>query len=226
MATITPILPTVPAAFARTVHSVAAKVHTTFPSLSSKVERATALVLAGAVEPDDRRGPQAYTVASQCTAFTFYEVCCGKPPTCTCEDFTRHTSPETPYQCKHIVATWIYRRTLAQCAPEPSASPAACPEAALSLCLKGKIGGVEAQLTVRGQTPDEFHRNLAAVRELLDAPAQPPSPPSPPAKPAATPAPEPTTRECPIHKVLMTEQHNGRGAWWSHRQGDGWCKGR
>ena len=53
----------------------------------------------------------------------------------------------------------------------PTPAPAVLPEAALSLTLKGAVGDSEAMLTVRGATPAEFQRNLAAVRGLLDAPA-------------------------------------------------------
>ena len=34
----------------------------------------------------------------------------------------------------------------------PSAPPAPLPEAAFSLCLKGRLAGQEAQLTIRGAT--------------------------------------------------------------------------
>jgi len=65
-------------------------------------------------------------------------------------------------------------------------APAPCPEALFSLTLKGKLDGIETLLTVRGQTPEEFQRNLASVRGLLDQPQAPRSghakngqPPSP-----------------------------------------------
>lgn len=220
MATVTPILPTVPAAFARTVHSVAAKVHTTFPSLSGKVGVATDLVLHGAVEPDEARGPLAFSVASQVDAFTFHEVLCGTPPTCTCEDFTQHTTPETPYHCAHIVATWIYRRTLAQCAPAPVASPA-CPEALFSITLKGTMGGHEVLLTARGQSREEFRANVAELRGLLDTP--------PACPPASTPAPtgQPTPEGwCGKHNVQMRQTTKDGRSWWSHKTAEGWCKGK
>ena len=59
--------------------------------------------------------------------------------------------------------------------PPQAPAPAACPEAAFSLTLKGTLDGVEALFTVRGQTATEFKANLAAVRGLLDAPAPPAS---------------------------------------------------
>src|SRR5215468_10048585 len=53
------------------------------------------------------------------------------------------------------------------------AAPAVCPEACFSLTLKGKLGGIEALLTVRGQTAMEFKANLEAIRGMLDAPQAP-----------------------------------------------------
>src|SRR6185295_10535677 len=64
--------------------------------------------------------------------------------------------------------------------PLPQAvAPAPCPEAAFSLCLKGRIDGQDAQLTVRGQTQAEFLANVAAVRGMFDAPVQASAPSSP-----------------------------------------------
>jgi hypothetical protein len=41
---------------------------------------------------------------------------------------------------------------------------------------------------------------------------------------AATPTPE---GWCVAHGVQMRQQHNARGAWYSHRLGDGpWCPGK
>jgi hypothetical protein len=31
---------------------------------------------------------------------------------------------------------------------------------------------------------------------------------------------------CAIHQVQMKPQKNARGAWWSHKTEEGWCKGR
>jgi hypothetical protein len=45
---------------------------------------------------------------------------------------------------------------------------------------------------------------------------------TPPA--AAASAPE---GWCPKHQVPMTQQHNTKGTWYSHRLADGtWCKGK
>jgi hypothetical protein len=52
--------------------------------------------------------------------------------------------------------------------PGATPPPAPLPEAAFSLTLKGHLAGVDALLTVRGQTPEQFQRNLQAIRGLLD----------------------------------------------------------
>lgn len=100
-------------------------------------------------------------------------------------------------------------------AAKPQARPAACPEAALSLCLKGQIDGHDAQLTVRGQTPEEFHRNLAAVRDLLAVPTAP----------AARPA-QPAEGWCAKHGLQMTQTSKEGRSWYSHKTAEGWCKGK
>jgi hypothetical protein len=216
-------LPASSPSWQRTVHAVAAKVRHAFPSLGGKIDHATALVLASAVEPAPELGPQRYTVASQSdpTGLKVYDVTCGTPATCTCEAYMRHAPREVDYRCKHIFSVWIYRRALAQQTPAPVAS-AALPEAAFSLTLKGIMDGQEAMLTVRGQTPEEFKANLAGVRGLFDASAPPPSPP-----PTESVSPDGAeVRYCPLHGSPMHIQVNDRGSWWSHKHGDGWCKGK
>ena len=193
-----------------TVRTVAARVRTTFPALGDTIDRATALVLGGAVAPDAAAGPLAFTVASACKAFTYYDIRCGTPATCNCEDYERHATHEALYHCEHIVAVWIYRRTLAASAFVAPAS-AACPEALFSITLKGTMDGNEVLLTARGQSREEFRANVAELRGLLDPPAQP------------------AEGWCGKHAVQMKfngGKDDGKG-WWSHRQGDGtWCKGK
>ena len=110
----------------------------------------------------------------------------------------------------------------------PATSTAAvCPEAALSLCLKGRLRGVDAQLTIRGATREEFVANVLGVMDLTthlddltvlfdERPGSPPAPSGPP--------PE---GWCAIHATQMERQQNERGGWWSHRHPDGgWCTGK
>jgi len=102
--------------------------------------------------------------------------------------------------------------------PAPAPLPEALlPEAALSLTLKGALGGIEAMLTIRGQTPAEFQRNLQAVKGLLDAPASLASPPLAP-PPPVDPAPQ-----CPQHGALKPST-KGQGWYCPHKRDDGtWC---
>ena len=96
--------------------------------------------------------------------------------------------------------------------PQPPASPA-CPEASFSLCLRGKVQGQDAQLTIRAQTAEQFKANLAAVRGLLDQPQ-----PQAPATPAAP--------SCPTHGA-MKPSTKGQGWYCPHKTADGsWCKGK
>lgn len=106
----------------------------------------------------------------------------------------------------------------------PSATPGEpLPEAAFSLTLKGTIGGIEAMLTVRGQSAAAFRANVAAVSGLLDAPPQPVAQPQP--QPVAAPGATPEGW-CAMHSVQMGKQSNARGSWFSHKTVDGWCKGK
>src|SRR6516165_2034359 len=66
--------------------------------------------------------------------------------------------------------------------PGTAPAPQPCPEAAFSLTLKGKLDGIEALMTVRGMSADEFRKNLQAIRGLLDTPASPSPSPRPQAQ--------------------------------------------
>lgn len=108
-------------------------------------------------------------------------------------------------------------------------SPAACPEAAFSITLTGTMQGHGVLLTARGQTWEEFRRNVARLNGLLDA-APPTAPVSPaPTQPASTAGspPQQEQRTCPVHNAPMKLQVNAKGSWWSHATPEGgWCKGR
>jgi len=104
----------------------------------------------------------------------------------------------------------LYAWMPAQTAPQP------CPEATFSLTLKGTLDGVEALFTVRGQTASEFKTNLAAVRELLDAPAAPPTQASS----------QDGQGWCSKHNVQMKENVKDGRRWYSHQIDGRWCKGK
>jgi hypothetical protein len=98
--------------------------------------------------------------------------------------------------------------------PGHAPAPQPCPEALFSLTLKGTIGGHEALLTARGQSPEEFLRNLEAIRGLLDA------------VPAPAPASSPGEGWCSIHQVPLQRRENAKGVWFSHYVDGKHCKGR
>ena len=108
--------------------------------------------------------------------------------------------------------------------PPQTPAPAPCPEACFSLTLKGHIDGHEALLTARGQTAAEFQANLAAIRGLLDAPAQ--------AHLRASSTHEVPAVQgqgagwCAVHQVQMKENHKDGRTWWSHQVDGHWCKGK
>jgi hypothetical protein len=102
----------------------------------------------------------------------------------------------------------------------PSTPAAPCPEATFSITLRGTLDGVETLLTARGQTAEEFKRNLQAIRGLLDQPQPTPQ--------AASQAEAPIKDWCGVHQVRMYLNHGKDGrTWWSHRTPEGtFCKGR
>jgi hypothetical protein len=91
-----------------------AKAQKAMPDAGERLARALALVRAGAVEHAAQWGVYHYTVASESdpTRLQTYDVHAQAPLSCTCEDWLR-TSKKTPgASCKHLLATWLYRRAL------------------------------------------------------------------------------------------------------------------
>jgi hypothetical protein len=103
--------------------------------------------------------------------------------------------------------------------PQPPAAPP-LPEAALSLTLKGTLQGIEAMLTIRGQTPAEFQAHLEAVRGLLDPPQAPTQ--------AASPAPEAGgLPQCPYGHGFLRKSTKHDGYFCPRKHEDGsYCRGR
>ena len=118
----------------------------------------------------------------------------------------------------------------------------ALPEAAFSLCLRGRLDGQDAQVTIRGATADAFRANLRATREVLEearglldplpAPSQPPAvsqarpsqaeasdEPEAPRAVLAGAAPQ-APGWCAVHNVQMKlrKATNGGNDWWSHQK--------
>src|SRR5262245_47770084 len=113
----------------------------------------------------------------------------------------------------------------------PAPTVAACPEAALSLCLKGRLRGVDAQLTIRGMNEAEFLTNMQAIVQLAQhteaIAALFDGPPETTADASCLMTEAPPKGWCAIHNVQMLKQDNERGSWWSHYLGDHqWCRGK
>jgi hypothetical protein len=154
----------------------------------------------------------------------------GSPATCQCKDYDH--APE--HLCSHRLAVGFQRKVQELLAAEPGAqSPPVetqpLPEALFSATLKGTVGGHETLLTVRGMTATEFTSNLQAVRDLLDAPAQPSQgQPLSREQHNAAAMHRRVTDFCAVHNVPMKlNQKEGR-SWWSHYVAEEgrFCKGR
>lgn len=230
-----------PQAWASAQARALALAETAMPEIPRRLAFAATLVEAGSVEHRGQFGQQDYQVHNpDGTACTVHAK---NPTTCTCAEWRAHAS-EKGYACTHILAVRLYTRALELLEPPPEedgwppedaplpageGQPAVvfpCPEAVFSLCLRGTLRGTDAQLTVRGQCEREFLAHVAAVQGLLDPPqgttaleggAMPASP---------APAP-PQEGWCGKHNAPMKLQQGKDGAqWWSHKNGDAWCKGK
>jgi hypothetical protein len=236
--------------FRALVADVAARAKARLPeSVNGRIESAVKLVLVHDVTP---QADGSILVGSSTDPLKTYRL---EGTSCECQDFTRGQAPEG--WCQHRIAAGIAKRVqelLAAPVPvepatgpepfpdndpeEPAPPPAGAaplPEAAFSLTLKGTLGGVEALLTARGATADEFKRNLEAITGLLDAPTPAPQAASQgqgslsPQQHNAAAMHKQVTDFCPVHNVAMrwNTGKDGRKGWYSHRTADGqWCKGR
>jgi hypothetical protein len=238
--------------FRQLVSEVAARAKAILPhAVNGRVESAARLVLLHDVTPQK---DGSILVGSSTDPMKTYRL---EGSTCTCQDFVHGQAPEG--WCQHRVAANIDRRVRELLPvepvepllepwpdndPEPEAEPPPCPvepvpptpaplpEAAFSMTLKGTMGGVDAMITVRGMTADEFRRNLAAVKGLLDVPQSPAQASSTgqlsPHQYNALAMHRPVTGVCKVHQVTMqwNEGKDGRKGWYSHRTPEGhWCKG-
>jgi hypothetical protein len=214
--------------FRETVALVAEKAKAKLPqAVNGRIEKVVKLVLMGDVFP---QADGTILVGSSSEAMTSY-LLVGQA--CECQDFTRGNAPEG--WCAHRIAAGIAKRVGEMVPPSPAgeteivepepdndpepevpaptSAPVSLPEAAFSLTLKGTLDGVEALLTARGQTAQEFTRNLEAIRGLLDAPT-----------PAQGQQPD---GWCAVHQTALKLNHGRDGrTWLSHRTAEGWCKGR
>ena len=236
--------------FRETVALVAARAKALLPaSINGRLEGAVKLVLGHDVEPQ----ADGTVLVGSCTDPLKQYRLVGTA--CECKDFTDGKAPEG--WCRHRIAAGIHKRVhqeFSARAPEveretevilpeemepypdndaeetpmpPTPAAVPCPEALFSLTLKGHIDGHEALLTARGQTADEFQRNLAAIRGLLDAPASPQGPAGQEQGPQASPpSASEEQRWCPKHGDKMQRNEKEGRSWWSHRHAGQWCKGQ
>lgn len=178
--------------FPEAVRRTSELAHARLPEvLHGHIQRATALVLQGAVHVEED-GKHALVRSSD--GQSYYHV----NGHCTCMG-----APHAPEGlCKHRIALMLYRRAGdlmreglhdAPPAPTPRAKEPRCPEAEFSCSFTGTIGGVSVILTARGASFEQFSANVQAVRALLDAPtAQTTSAP-------AQVAPATAAWVCPYH---------------------------
>jgi hypothetical protein len=220
--------------FRETVALVAARAHERLPAaVNGRIALAVKLVLGHDVEP---QADGSILVGSSTDPMRQYRL---EGATCTCSDFAHGKGIEG--WCQHRIAAGIDKRVrellpvevpvepwsdndiegpLPELEPDPDHEevempPTPLPEAALSLTLKGTLGGIEAMLTIRGQSAAEFQRNLAAIRGLLDPPAQAPQVPAVQGQ-----------GWCAVHHVQMQQHTNAKGSWFSHFIDGRHCKGR
>lgn len=115
--------------------------------------------------------------------------------------------------------------TLTHDAPAPSEATGGFPESTLSFKLD--LHGLQLTWTLRGSDASMAQRLPRVLDYLKKLQAKLPTP-EPAASPAPPPPPPLEEREdfCPIHQVAMLKQVNDRGAWWSHKTPEGWCKGK
>ncbi|HEY7491478.1 MAG TPA: hypothetical protein VIH59_10275 [Candidatus Tectomicrobia bacterium] len=177
-------------------------------------------MLAGDVEllPDGKA-----KVASQSNGQTVYHVVNGE---CSCKDF-----PKAPEGfCKHRVAYGIHKRAtplakqrLAQLdgnrtgqhaaeAPKAEVPATALPEAPASCNVYVTLAGRKVQVTLRDSDETRLLQRLESL--LTRFPAEDEA------------EQEPPEGWCAKHSVQMTQHHNAKGTWWSHKTADGWCRGK
>lgn len=110
---------------------------------------------------------------------------------------------------------------------------------ASTLSLRFELSGVSVSWTLRGDDNDVASRLPRILDYLRRLQAKLPKPMDLSPEPApdvirgqaeSRPAPAPPLEDredwCSLHGVAMLRQENARGAWWSHKTLEGWCKGK
>ncbi len=202
--------------FHQAITAVAEQAKQNLPQSQDRIDKAIRIVLAGDVLPleDGVR----FAVGSESDADLYYIF----NNECTCPD--SDTAPENA--CKHVIATWLYRRgtALAQERMQEIDVQAIAkqqeikflPEAPASANVYVTIQGRKVQLTLRDHDEDSL---LTRMESLLSRfPEETPE--------SALPA----EGWCSVHQVQMKRSKEGDG--WYHKAGekpDGkamWCRGK
>jgi hypothetical protein len=206
-------------AWREAVTEIAERAKAALPEANGRIDSAVKLVLAGDVELLEGGTAR---VTSQSNGQTKYVVVNGE---CACKDF-----PKAPQGfCKHKLAYGIYKRASAlakeklkqldgnhngqhaAAAPKTEAT-APLPEAPASCNVYVTLAGRKVQVTLRDN--DEQHL-LARLEALLKRfPAEDEGEQAPP------------EGRCSVHGVQMTQHHNAKGSWCSHKTAEGWCHGK
>jgi hypothetical protein len=199
--------------FRESIAEVAATAKESLPESHGRIDKAVRIVLQGDVIlfEDGVR----FAVGSESDADLYYII----DNECTCPDSDR--APEG--YCKHVIATFLYRRGTALAAQRMQEIDVQAiakqheikflPEAPASANVFLTIQGRKVQLTLR----DHNENSLLARMELLlnrfpEESSEPTTPPE---------------GWCPIHQVQMKRYSNQKGTWWSHRLENGkWCRGK
>ena len=179
-------------------------------------------------------------MASQSNGTTAYFVVNGE---CSCKDY-----PKAPSNwCKHRIAAGIQKRATAlakaklegftaqPAAPAPAEKSAAAdeegrltldldpevcaelarqplPEAPASVNCYITLAGRKVQVTLRDSDETRLLARLEALLQRFPAEADSEQ--------------EPPEGWCSTHGAQMTQHHNAKGSWWSHKTAEGWCHGK
>src|SRR5438874_1182406 len=186
--------------------TLAAKATETLPAESAgRIAKAVKIVLNGDVEllPDGTA-----TVGSMTDPAKTYS---GVNGTCPCRDFEKAPAQWCAHRISRALTIRLGRTLPALSAPAPEAPAVPLPEAPASVNVHLTIAGRQVQLTLRDT--DET-RLLARLTSIL---AQYP--------PTAVEQETATAHVCPVHQVPMRQTTKNGRTWYSHRTGEGWCKG-
>jgi len=86
-----------------------ARAKAAFPAATVRIEKGLSLVLQDRVSDCTQVTPHTYTVESQTRPWQHYDVVSNGTTGCTCPDYARHATQDTPYYCKHAYAVFFVR---------------------------------------------------------------------------------------------------------------------